>query len=119
MYGSGKARPSAPPGTTRRSRLAEPDPDVRRLAVANDRDADRLAGLVLLDLGQQLVDRLHPLVLDGDDQVGRVGVQEPANESQAEPLLPDLDRLDAGLLGRAALDQGQDQQALARGVDTG
>ena len=58
------------------------------LAVANDGDADGLAGLVLLDLGQQLLDGLHPLVLDGDDQVGRVGIEVPADEAQARAALP-------------------------------
>ena len=57
-------------------RLPEPDGDVHRLPVADDGDAGDVAGTVLLDLGQELLEGVHPFVVDGDDQVGGVGVEE-------------------------------------------
>ena len=64
-----------------------------------------LAGPVLLDLGQQLLDGMHPLVVDGDDQVGGVGIEE-RRMKPGRLLDPDLDAgWMPGLLGRSALDQ--------------
>ena len=71
-----------------RSRLAELDDDVHRLAVADDGDADGLAGPVFLDFGQELFDGAHALVLDGDDQVGGVGVERPADDSRGRAVRP-------------------------------
>ena len=46
-----------------------------------------------------------------------VGIEGAADEAGPELLDPDLDALDAGPLGRAALDQRDDEQALAGGEE--
>ena len=42
-----------------------------------------LAGPVFLDLGQKLLDGANPLVIDGDDQVGGLGVEAPRTKPGA------------------------------------
>ncbi len=69
-------------------RPSELDRDIHGFTVADDGDADGLAGPVFLDLGEQLVEGLHPLVIDGDDQVGAIGVDGPADEAGPDAARP-------------------------------
>src|SRR5208283_5825387 len=88
------------------------------LTVSDHGDSYDLTRLVLLDLSQQLVDRIHAPVLDGHDKVGGIRI-DIAAKKQAELLFLDLGPLDARLLRRAPLVEGHDKEPLAGGVNPG